>query len=197
MIPRRSIAFAFAAALACREDEVADAQKSIEREADRVVEATREGLERADAEVEGAARRIEHELGGARDRVEEAVSSDKGDAVLVAEAPKAIACNNDRCTVAREFADDLRARTGLLARQAKLVKAERKGVAIGLELADLGPLPRLLGLRAGDIVTSVNGVQLRSLQSVPQAYVQLRGAQRFTIEFLRAGRPRTLLVEIT
>jgi hypothetical protein len=183
--------------LACREDEVAQAQQSLERGADRVAEAAREGLARAETEVDGAAKRIEQELGDARKEVDAAVSTEQEDAAVLARAPQAIACANDRCTVERAFADDLRGRTGLLARQAKLVKAERDGRVVGLELGELGALPRLLGFRAGDVVTSVNGVPLRSLQGLPQAYLQLRAAQRFTVEVLRDGRPWTLRVEIT
>jgi type II secretory pathway component PulC len=187
----------FVPLLACREDEVAGARESIEQGADVVVEAAREGLERADAEVEDIRRRAEAELDGARDRVEQSAAPDDEERRLLAEAPRAIACDRDRCTVTRDYAERLRVRTGLLARQAKLVKAERDGRVVGLAVGDLGPLPRLLGFRAGDVVTSVNGVQLRSLQSVPQAYLQLRAAQRFTIEMLRDGRPWTLHVEIT
>jgi hypothetical protein len=124
------------------------------------------------------------------------VEPDAADA-LARDAPTAVACPEpERCTIAVAYADRLRANPGFLATQARVVPHRSDGRADGLEISELEALPRALGFQARDVVHSINGLRVQSLQSAPQLYLQLRSARRFTVVFTRGSEQRTRVIEI-
>jgi len=52
------------------------------------------------------------------------------------------------------------------------------------------------GLRAGDVVTSVDGARLRSLDDAANLYARASTAKAITAQIIRAGKPITLHVTI-
>jgi type II secretory pathway component PulC len=116
---------------------------------------------------------------------------------LARDATTAVACPEpERCTIAAAYADRLRANPGFLATQARVVPHRSDGRADGLEISELEALPRALGFQARDVVHSINGLRVQSLQSAPQLYLQLRSARRFTVVFTRGSEQRTRVIEI-
>lgn len=116
---------------------------------------------------------------------------------LVADATASVSCPEpERCTIAAAYADRLRANPGFLAAQARVVVHHTDGRADGLEISELEALPRALGFQARDVVHSINGLRVQSLQSAPQLYLQLRSAKRFTVVFTRGSERRTHVIEI-
>jgi type II secretory pathway component PulC len=55
-----------------------------------------------------------------------------------------------------------------------------------------GTLPDQLGLKNGDIVRSVAGMELTSVQSALQAYETVRAMDNFCVSLLRRGEPLEL-----
>ncbi|MBL8947289.1 MAG: hypothetical protein JNK45_29220 [Myxococcales bacterium] len=116
---------------------------------------------------------------------------------LVRDATTAVACPEpERCTIEAAYADRLRANPGFLATQARVVPHRSEGRPDGLEISELEALPRALGFQARDVVHSINGLRVQSLQSAPQLYLQLRSARRFTVVFTRGSERRTHVIEI-
>lgn len=52
------------------------------------------------------------------------------------------------------------------------------------------------GLRAGDVVTSINGSPLRSLDDAATLYARVPTAKQLTAQILRSGKPMTLQIAI-
>lgn len=182
-------------------------------QAGRVVDEAKKQAEVAQHQVEGGLRvaktRVEEvgqDLGKAAGQVQTEVQTRAADAVpatrgaaldeLVRDAPTAISCEEESCTIERSFADRLRAQPVAVASQAKVDPEQRDGRSIGLRLSEVGELPRLLGFQDRDVVTTVNGIQVRSLQSVPQLALQLRSATRFTIVYERGSTTSTKQITI-
>jgi hypothetical protein len=59
-----------------------------------------------------------------------------------------------------------------------------------------GTIFQRAGLRAGDVVTSVDGVRLRTLDDAAGLYARAATARAITAQILRAGKPVTLHVVI-
>jgi S1-C subfamily serine protease len=68
------------------------------------------------------------------------------------------------------------------------------GVAIN-SVGD-GTIFQRAGLRAGDVVTSVDGVRLRTLDDAANLYARAATARAMTAQVVRAGKPITLHVVI-
>jgi type II secretion system protein C len=149
---------------------------------------------------------VEQDLGKAAAQVQKRVEqvstetipapSDEEVADLVRDAPAAISCEEHSCTVARSVADRLRAKPAAFATQAHVVPEQRDGRVVGLRLSEVKELPRLLGFRERDVIVSINGLRLQSLQNVPQLFLQLQSATRFTVEYERAGERATKTITI-
>jgi S1-C subfamily serine protease len=59
-----------------------------------------------------------------------------------------------------------------------------------------GALFQRAGLRAGDVIASVDGVRLRSLDDAANLYARASKANAITAQIIRGGKPMTLHVAI-
>ena len=57
-------------------------------------------------------------------------------------------------------------------------------------------LLRRFGLRRGDVVTAVNGIQLNATANLPQLLNELKSAEQVKIEYKRRGRPRSVVLNM-
>ena len=119
-----------------------------------------------------------HEIPGARDSIE---------------------CSSEsHCVVDKAFAESLLADPAALLGQGRFVAKKapdgRRGYAIYGVRA--GSLPRLLGVKNGDIVVSVNGTDLGSMDETIKLYGKLRHATRLEVEYVRKGKVQTREVEL-
>ena len=104
---------------------------------------------------------------------------------------------NTTYQVHRSLVDELAAdpRT---ARGVRFVPRLENGTMLGLRLhyARPGTIALVLGLRRGDVVRSINGHELTSIDNALQAYAVLRQQHSFQVEVLRDGAPLTLSYEV-
>lgn len=176
------------------------AKQTIETTQERVAEGAKVAASRLDGvrtDLERAAGQLEGAVGdAAQQAAQQTIPSAADEASLVADAEDAIHCADDRCEITRDYAMRLRGQPTVLASQARVQPYTRDGRVVGMRVAEARKLPELLGLRAGDVITRVNGLAITSMQAVPSLYLQLRAARRFTIEYERGGEARTLVVDV-
>jgi type II secretion system protein C len=101
-------------------------------------------------------------------------------------ASDSISCSGNSCTVERKFVDQLLANPAVLASQGAALpysKDDLKGFR--LSRVKNGSLPRMLGLRSGDVVTAINGQPLDSLDGAMKLYAKLRSASHLTVDVTR------------
>lgn len=171
-------------------NEVADAtQKSISRG----VDSAKEQLDKVDTE------KIGKTWDGMVEAVEESAKSDPttGSDPL-ADAAKAIACDaaRERCTVTTDFADRAREHSTRAASQVRVTRVAGSVTGVRIDSIDVGTMADRVGLRAGDVVTHVNGTALGSAQDVMMLYMSVRSARSFVIDYQRGGEARTLHVDV-
>lgn len=102
----------------------------------------------------------------------------------------AIRCDSEHaCMISREFVDSLFGNPAKLMGQARVVPAVRDGETRGFEFRGIkrDSLPQMLGLGNGDIITSVNGNQLQSIDQVMGLVTKLRRASNLSITLERKG----------
>jgi general secretion pathway protein C len=83
-------------------------------------------------------------------------------------------------------------------RQARIVPYFKDGKPAGFKLFAIRPntLYSKLGLKNGDVVLTLNGVELASPDNALQAYQGLKDAKVVNMEILRRGKAKTLKYEI-
>ena len=96
--------------------------------------------------------------------------------------------------VERSAVDDVLANPARLLGSVRLDPSPRPG--IGLLRVPAGSIPHALGLRSGDRLVGVNGLELRGMEDAMVAYARLRKAEVWQFEIRRHGRTRALRVEI-
>lgn len=103
-----------------------------------------------------------------------------------------------RCRISRAFVDELVANPRDLATQARIMPSIKDGEARGFKFYGIRPgsLPRLLGLKNGDLLTAINGISLTSTDSTLSAYSRLRAASEFELTIERKGEPVALHLTI-
>lgn len=113
-------------------------------------------------------------------------------------ADEAIECKNDHCTVQREFVDKLIAKPALLAKQGRIVPAIKNGETQGFKFYGIrrGSLPRLLGVKNGDLLMAVNGMDLDSMDRAMDLYTKLRRANHLSVRIKRKGKIVTKEIQI-
>jgi general secretion pathway protein C len=115
-------------------------------------------------------------------------------------ASDAISCNGTSCTVERKFVDQLLANPAVLASQGNARPYARDDLK-GFRLSRVknGTLPRMLGLRSGDVITAVNGQPLDSLDGAMKLYAKLRNAAHLTIDVTRnkAGERQEIRLDVS
>jgi general secretion pathway protein C len=102
-------------------------------------------------------------------------------------ARDAISCKGLSCTVDRAFVNKLVASPAMLMKQGRAMPYSRTGLK-GFRLSGVfkGTLPNLLGLKTGDVITSINGQSLESIDGATQMYMSLRTASALSVEFTRS-----------
>ncbi|MCX4242947.1 type II secretion system protein GspC [Paraliomyxa miuraensis] len=106
-------------------------------------------------------------------------------------AEEAINCPNENtCTVDRAFVEKLMANPALLAKQARIVAKQKDDEVVGYKLYGIrrGSLPKLLGLKNGDMITAVNGEELKSMDKAMALYTKLRRASNLSVSIERKGK---------
>jgi general secretion pathway protein C len=163
----------------------------------------------ARADLEGSVQRLDEvtaELKAARQSMELAAQASAAavDAAGSADAFSAAAsasirCVGETCTVDRAFVRKAFDSPEVLARQARVVPSVKDGVTQGFKLYGIrsGSLPKLFGLKNGDMLTSVNGSPLASMDQAMAAYTAHKDAEKFFIGILRKGAPVVLTVVLT
>jgi hypothetical protein len=82
------------------------------------------------------------------------------------------------------------------ARLSREVEVELTGSGVAVTRLERDSLLARLGLETGDVVTSVSGHRLTSLDAAAEAYVALLGARRLDVALVRGGAPMVLRVLI-
>ncbi len=107
-------------------------------------------------------------------------------------AAEAISCDESftNCTVDKAFVEKLMANPAQLTKQARIVPSVRDGETTGYKFYGIRPgsLPKLLGLKNGDLLTSVNGHELESLDQAMDLYNKLRRASHLSVTIERKGK---------
>lgn len=131
---------------------------------------------------------------------EEPIMSEEDPRSLLAPAIAAgVACESEtRCTIDQAFVDAALANPASLAKQARIVPAMRDGVNAGYKLYGIRreSLPKALGLKNGDLIHTVNGHPLTTVDETMKLYTKLRDEKTFILEIERKGTPRRLTIEI-
>lgn len=184
--------------VACTDAGVEQAQHVARQTGERVAVGLGNAKDKVDAvsgDVRSAAKDAGRQINEAA-AAEVAVDPDVA-ATLSRGAEASIACPTpERCTIAAAYADRLRANPAFLSSQARVVPHQRDGRTIGVQLSDVQPLPGHMGFRERDVIVSVNGLRVQSLQSAPQLYLQLRSARRFTVVYERGSERRTCTIDV-
>lgn len=114
------------------------------------------------------------------------------------ELAAAIDCEGDQCTLKRELLDTTLANPAQLGRSMRVVPAVRDGQTEGYKLYGIrsNTAPKLLGFENGDLVTSINGTKLDSLDTTMGVYADLREASKIEFGYERRGEAKTLTIVI-
>ena len=108
-------------------------------------------------------------------------------------AEEAIACTQSEpreCTVDKAFVEQVLANPALLSKQARVIPAIREGETRGFKFYGIRPgsLPKLIGMKNGDMVTRVNGEALTSLDDAMELYTKLKTAKTIQLSIDRKGQ---------
>jgi type II secretion system protein C len=155
--------------------------------------------------------------GGALEYIELGVEPPKGAARPVAaptkkkldeDAPKpagaiegaenAIKCDSENsCTIERAWLEGVLSNPASLAKQARVMPSVKDGETRGFKFYGIRPgsLPKLLNIKNGDLITSVNGTDLKSMDGAMSLYAKLRRANNLSVTIERKGE--TIMKEIT
>jgi hypothetical protein len=179
-----------------RSREVVDEQVEVAR--DRLADAGAE-IEKAGAQLERSGRKGLREAGEGLDRWlaegrEQLGSGD--DYKPIAGADEAIQCKTDtRCTIDPAFIDRLSKDPLVLANEAVVLPTQGNSER-GLALSNVRPgsIPEQLGLLDGDVLISLNGTNLASLDAPGTLADALSNTDEATLVFERANQQRTLTI---
>ncbi len=94
-----------------------------------------------------------------------------------------------RCTLPRAYLEEMLASPATLSKQARVMPSVRDGVTRGFKMYGVRPdsLPKRLGFKNGDMVTSINGLPLTGMDHAMAAYAKLRRVTVLTVELERKG----------
>ncbi len=114
-------------------------------------------------------------------------------------AEDAINCPDENtCVVDRAFVEQLMSNPAMLAKQARIVPSQRDGETQGFKFYGIrrGSLPKLLGLKNGDMLTEVNGEEIRSVDKAMSLAMKLRRASNLSVTLVRKGKQITKEIQI-
>jgi len=172
------------------------------------LEAARAELSSARAELVRSAEQLEQataELRAAREALAQASATvamralDSGAAEGLSDAGHASTrCVGEVCKVDRAFIRKALENPGEILRQARLIPSVKDGASAGFKLYGIRSrsIPKLAGLKNGDLLIAVNGSSLLTLDEAMAAYTAHKGDDRFVISIVRKGKPISLTVEL-
>jgi general secretion pathway protein C len=114
-------------------------------------------------------------------------------------AETAIKCPTENtCVVERAFVEGLLANPAQLATQARVIPAMKDGETKGFKFYGIrkGSLPSLLGLKNGDMILSINGEELVSVDQAMGLYMKLRNASNLSLTLDRKGETVSKEIQI-
>jgi len=100
--------------------------------------------------------------------------------------------------VDRRVVDQALANPTQFARSVRVRPYKKDGEVTGFRLRRIkkGSPLELLGAQKGDIIHSVNGIDLTSVDKALAAYQNLRSDSKLTFQITRKGRPQDLTINI-
>ncbi|HEY0132817.1 MAG TPA: hypothetical protein VGB85_02020 [Nannocystis sp.] len=103
-----------------------------------------------------------------------------------------------RCTIARGELERLISNPSDLMRQARIIPSIKDGQAQGLKLYAIRStsFPAAIGFKNGDLLTAINGLEVRDTDATMKAYSALRNARALDFTIERKGQPVTLTLKI-
>ncbi len=112
-------------------------------------------------------------------------------------ATDAINCDSsgNHCTVQRQFVENLLKNPMSLARQAR-IRVNKEPPGFRFAGVRNGSLPQLLNLKNGDVLTSVNGTELKTMDQAMALYSKLRNASHLSVTIDRKGKTVTKEIDI-
>ena len=113
-------------------------------------------------------------------------------------ASDAIKCESEHsCTIDRAWLEGVLSNPAVLAKQARVMPSVKDGETRGFKFYGIRPdsLPKLLNIKNGDLITSVNGTELKSMDGAMSLYAKLRRASNLSISIER--KSETITKEIT
>ncbi len=86
----------------------------------------------------------------------------------------------------------------ILTRHAPKVATDAQGEPIGITADNISQIPyaSMVGLQDGDVITQVNGVDINSMNQIPQLVEQFRDTKQFSVRVMRDGEPTTLNIQV-
>ncbi len=160
--------------------------------------ARHKALEERREEREARAQR-RHEARGALEFPE----TDTGEPSRVVDgAAEAIHCSGFEtpkieCRFDRALLDELLSNPEVLARQARVVPSMRDGESAGFKFYGIRPgsIPKLLGFKNGDLLETVNGEALNSVDQALALYTKFRDSTTLELGLVRKGEHLSLSIE--
>lgn len=113
-------------------------------------------------------------------------------------AENAIKCDSENsCTIERNWLEGVLSNPASLAKQARVMPSVKDGETRGFKFYGIRPgsLPKLLNIKNGDLITAVNGTELKSMDGAMSLYAKLRRASNLSVTIERKGE--TITKEIT
>ncbi|MEM6295240.1 MAG: hypothetical protein AAGA54_28470 [Myxococcota bacterium] len=101
------------------------------------------------------------------------------------------------CRFDRALFDELLANPEVLAKQARVVPSMRDGESAGFKFYGIrrGSIPKLLGLKNGDLLEAVNGDPFHSVDQAMALYTKFRDAKTLELGMERKGEPFVLTID--
>ncbi|MBK7830451.1 type II secretion system protein GspC [Nannocystis sp.] len=145
---------------------------------------------------------VEPPKGAAKPVAEKVKKKDEDDAPksgsAIDGAENAIKCDSENsCTIDRTWLEGVLSNPLALTKQARMMPSVKDGETRGFKFYGIRPgsLPKLLNIKNGDLITSVNGTDLKSVDGAMSLYTKLRRASNLQITIERKGE--TINKEIT
>lgn len=108
----------------------------------------------------------------------------------VSPAAGIVGTGDNRYQVSKEVAENARNNLNQLLQSARMIPEVKDGETIGFRLVELkrGSLLQQIGLRVGDLVVEINGVELNSPEKALQIFQQVREAANISVGLIRNNK---------
>lgn len=173
------------------------------KQASAVLAEARAEIERARGDLDRTRRALDRTLDRETSRTG---ALDDDDPLDLPAAPKfdpalaaGVTCPEENvCTIKRSVIDALADAPASLAKQARVIPSIKEGLSQGFKFYGIRPgsLPKLIGMKNGDLITAVNGKDVRTIEDVMGLYPTLRNAKKIELVGERKGDPITITITI-